>query len=193
PRRPEHPNYDEFWQARNILPHLRNVAPAVMTVGGWFDAEDLYGPLQIYRSIEEKNPGILNMLVMGPWPHGGWARSAGDGLGNVRFGARTSVFYRENIELPFFEYFLKGKGELVLPEAYVFETGSNRWRTFESWPPVGLESRSLYLQASEGLSFTPPENGREAWDEYVSDPAKPVPYTQDIAIRMTREYMTDDQ
>ncbi len=189
----QHPSYDEFWQSRNILPHLSNVAPAVMTVGGWFDAEDLYGPLQIYRSVEEKNPGVFNILVMGPWPHGGWARSDGDGLGNVRFGARTAVFYRENIELPFFDYFLKGKGELVLPEAYVFETGSNRWRTFESWPPVGLESRSLYLQASEGLSLSPPQGGREAWDEYVSDPAKPVPYTQDIAIRMTREYMTDDQ
>jgi len=189
----QHPNYDEFWQSRNILPHLKNVAPAVMTVGGWFDAEDLYGPLQIYRSVEEMNPGVFNTLVMGPWPHGGWARSAGDGLGNVRFGAQTAVFYRENIELPFFEYFLKGKGEPDLPEAYVFETGSNRWRTFEDWPPAGLESGSLYLQEDWGLAFTAARNGREVWDEYVSDPAKPVPFTQDIAIGMTREYMTDDQ
>jgi len=189
----EHPNYDEFWQSRNILPHLENVAPAVMTVGGWFDAEDLYGALQIYRSVEEKNAGVFNILVMGPWPHGGWARSEGDGLGNVRFGARTAVFYRESIELPFFEYFLKGKGEPEFPEAYVFETGSNRWRTFEHWPPVELESRSLHLRAGGGLSFDPVQGDGDAWDEYLSDPAKPVPFTQDIAIGMTREYMTDDQ
>jgi hypothetical protein len=189
----EHPNYDEFWQSRNILPHLRDVAPAVMTVGGWFDAENLYGALATYRSIEDKNPGIFNILVMGPWRHGGWARDDGEVLGNVIFGSETSVFYRENIELPFFNYYLKGKGGIDLPEAYVFETGANRWRTFDEWPPAGLAEESLYLRADRGLSFAPLEAAMGTWDEYVSDPAEPVPYTQDIAIGMTREYMTDDQ
>lgn len=188
-----HPNYDEFWQAMNIVPHLKNVAPAVMTVGGWFDAEDLYGPLHIYQSIEEQNQDIFNILIMGPWRHGGWGRSDGDELGNVQFGSKTALFYRENIELPFFNYYLKGKGELQLPEAYVFATGSNQWMTFDHWPPRKLESRSLYFHAEGGLSSEAPRSRREVWDEYVSDPARPVPYTQDIAIGMTREYMTDDQ
>jgi putative CocE/NonD family hydrolase len=188
-----HPNYDEFWQSRDILPHLKRVAPAVMTVGGWFDAEDLYGALNIYRSVEEKNPEVFNILVMGPWPHGGWARSDGESLGDIRFGSPTSVYYRENIELPFFEYFLKGKGRLDLPEAYVFETGTNRWRTFDDWPPAGLRERDLFLGPAGGLSFDPPAQTAMQWDEYLSDPGKPVPYTQDIAIGMTREYMTDDQ
>lgn len=188
-----HPNYDEFWQARNIIPHLKNVAPAVMTVGGWFDAEDLYGPLNIYRSVEEKNPAVFNILVMGPWPHGGWARGDGESLGNIRFGSTTSVYYRANIELPFFEYYLKGKGEPELPEAYVFETGTNRWRFFDDWPPAALDQRDLYLNREGGLSFNAPAPGAAQWDEYISDPAQPVPYTQDIAIGMTRQYMIDDQ
>ncbi|MGD2153479.1 MAG: CocE/NonD family hydrolase [Gemmatimonadales bacterium] len=188
-----HPNYDEFWQSRNIIPHLKNVAPAVMTVGGWFDAEDLYGPLNIYRSIEERNPEGFNILVMGPWPHGGWARSDGESLGNIRFGSPTAVYYRENIEFPFFEYFLKGEGRPELPEAYVFETGVNRWRTFDDWPPVDLRERDLFLGPEGSLSFEAPAGAAAQWDEYVSDPAEPVPYTQDIAIGMTREYMTDDQ
>lgn len=188
-----HPNYDEFWQSRNILPHLSEVAPAVMTVGGWFDAEDLYGPLKIYRSIEEKNPGIFNILVMGPWPHGGWARTDGEYLGYIHFGARTSEFYQERVEAPFFEHFLKDEGPLNLPEALVFETGNNRWREFSRWPPPATEPRSLYLVDGGGLSFDPPTVETNVFDQYVSDPAKPVPYTQDIAIGMTREYMTDDQ
>ncbi len=188
-----HPNYDEFWQARNILPHLSNVAPAVMTVGGWYDAEDLYGPLNIYRSIEAKNPEAFNVLVMGPWRHGGWARDDGYSLGNARFGSATSVFYRENIERRFFDHFLKGEGRLDLPEAYVFETGVNRWRTFGDWPPADVASRDLYLGQGFRLTSAEPTEGAETWDEYVSDPSKPVPYTQDIDIGMTREYMTDDQ
>jgi len=188
-----HPNYDQFWQSRNILPHLNNVAPAVMTVGGWFDAEDLYGPLNIYRSIEEKNPDAFNILVMGPWVHGGWARTTGESIGNVRFGAQTSIFYRENIEAPFFNYYLKGEGQADLPEAYVFETGANEWRTFDDWPPQQVEAGSLYLTEGGRLSFDPPEHRGDAYDEYVSDPANPVPFTSDIATGMTREYMTDDQ
>jgi putative CocE/NonD family hydrolase len=188
-----HPNYDDFWQSRNILPHLNNVAPAVMTVGGWFDAEDLYGPLQIYRSVEEKNPDIFNALVMGPWRHGGWARDAGDSLGYVQFGSETGHFYQENIEAVFFNHFLKGEGEMSLPEAYVFETGRNQWRTFAQWPPAEAEAMAFHLQADGGLSFDGPSAPGEAFDEWVSDPAKPVPFTPDIATGMTREYMIDDQ
>jgi len=188
-----HPDYDDFWQSRNLLPHLENAAPAVLTVGGWFDAEDLYGPLQIYRSVEEKNPGIFNALVMGPWRHGGWARDAGDSLGYVRFGSETGTFYQETIEAAFFNHFLKGEGETTLPEAYVFETGRNRWRTFPDWPPAEAEPRMLYLHPHESLSFEPPTTASGAFDEWVSDPARPVPFTPDIATGMSREYMVDDQ
>lgn len=189
----EHPNYDEFWQKRNLLPHLKNIKCAVMTVGGWYDAEDLYGPLQIYRSAEKNNPGIFNMLVMGPWPHGGWNRTEGESLGNVKFGYKTSEFYRKNIELPFFNYHLKGKGDLDLPEAFVFETGANRWRRFDEWPPSHMETKKLYARDDETLSFQSPSDIEDVYDEYVSDPDKPVPFTMDISTGMTRPYMTDDQ
>ena len=189
-----HPDYDEFWQSRSILPHLHNVAPAVMVVGGWFDAEDLYGPLKIYESVEEKNPGVTNVLVMGPWPHGGWGRRDGDRLGKAHFGGKTSLHYRTEIEFPFFNCHLKDECGEPLAEATVFETGVNRWREFDRWPPDGLESRNLYLDEDGRLSFDGPSSaGRQPYDEYVSDPAKPVPYTEAVAIGMTREYMTDDQ
>jgi putative CocE/NonD family hydrolase len=187
-----HPNRDEFWQIRDIVPHLNDVAPAVMTVGGWYDAEDLYGPLAIYRSIEDKNPEIFNVIVMGPWRHGGWARTRGESLGNVTFGSATSEYYREKIELPFFNHYLKDKGSVDLPEAYVFETGVNRWRTFERWPPP-VTGEDLYFGPGGSLTFGPSGGDQQSWDEYVSDPNEPVPYTQDITIGMTREYMTDDQ
>jgi putative CocE/NonD family hydrolase len=163
-----------------------------MTVGGWFDAEDLFGALNTYKSVEKQNPGAYNILVMGPWFHGGWSRGDGDGLGNVRFGAKTSVFYRENIELPFFNYYLKDKGALKLPEAYVFETGSNKWKTYEQWPPANTRSESLYLGSNGKLSFTAMQESK-TFDEYISDPARPVPFIENIAIGMTREYMVDDQ
>ncbi|HXG67153.1 MAG TPA: CocE/NonD family hydrolase [Blastocatellia bacterium] len=188
----EHGTYDSYWQAQNVPQHMKKVTPAVMTVGGWFDAEDLYGPLKIYEAIEKNNPNTYNILVMGPWSHGGWARSDGDTLGNVRFGSKTSLFYRENIELPFFNYYLKGKGELKLPEAYVFETGDNEWQTHEQWPPKNVKMENLYLHADGKLSFAAPKEAR-AFDEYVSDPNRPVPFINYIAIGMTREYMTDDQ
>jgi putative CocE/NonD family hydrolase len=190
----EHPNYDEFWQAMNILPHLENVAPAVMTVGGWFDAEDLYGPLQIYRSIEAKNSDAFNMLVMGPWRHGGWSRTSGDSLGFVQFGSNTSEFYQNEIEFPFFQHFLKDAGEHTLPEAYVFETGTNEWNTFEHWPPRGVRQRYLYARENGRLGFQPPQSNRDNdFDEYISDPERPVPFTDAIAQGMTTAYMTDDQ
>lgn len=188
----EHPNYDAYWQARNTRPHLRNIKPAVMTVGGWFDAEDLFGALNTYKYVEKQSPGAYNILVMGPWFHGGWARGDGEGLGDVRFGAKTSVFYRENIELPFFNYYLKDKGSLKLPEAYVFETGSNKWKTYEQWPPANTAIANLYLGENGKLSFTEPASQNQ-FDEYVSDPARPVPFINNIAIGMTREYMVDDQ
>ncbi len=190
----DHPNYDGFWKERNLLPHLKKVAPAVMTVGGLFDAEDLYGPLKIYRTIEKENPGNFNVLVMGPWQHGGWSRGPGDRLGNVFFGGNTAEYYRQNIELPFFQHFLKGKGDHQLPEAYIFETGVNRWRRFQQWPPQKVTTKRLYLHAGGKLSFEAP--GMEepnAHDSFVSDPAKPVPFTEAVAIGMTVEYMTDDQ
>lgn len=188
----EHPNYDSYWQARNTLPHLRNIKPAVMTVGGWFDAEDLFGALNTYKYIEKQSPGAYNILVMGPWFHGGWSRSEGDLLGDVRFGSKTGVFYRENIELPFFNFYLKDKGTSKLPEAYVFETGSNKWRIYEQWPPANAETKNLYFDSQGKLSFTTPVDSK-GFDEYVSDPSKPVPFISNISIRMTREYMVDDQ
>jgi uncharacterized protein len=188
----EHPNYDSYWQARNTRPHLKNIKPAMMTVGGWFDAEDLFGALNTYKSVEKQSPGAYNILVMGPWFHGGWSRGDGDGLGDVRFGTKTSEFYRENIELPFFNYYLKDKGTLTLPEAYVFETGSNKWKTYEQWPPSNARAQSLYLDGNGKLSFTPPPDSN-SFDEYVSDPSKPVPFINNIANGMTREYMVDDQ
>ena len=189
-----HPNYDDFWRARNTLPHLKNIKPAVMTVGGWFDAEDLYGALNTYKTIERVNPGIYNKLVMGPWFHGGWSRGDGDFLGNVRFGAQTSVFYRNNIELPFFNCLLKDECDRNLPEAFVFETGSNQWRSYDHWPPLNTEKKDLFLQGNGALSFSRPATIRGLpFDEYISDPAHPVPYINSTAIGMTREYMDDDQ
>ncbi len=188
-----HPNYDDYWQARNVLPHLRNIRPSVMVVGGWFDAENLYGALHTYKTIERNNPGTYNTLVMGPWFHGGWSRSDGDFLGNIRFGSTTSVFYRDEIELPFFNCLLKDKCDRKLPEAFVFETGSNQWRKYEQWPPKNVESRNLFLQANGGLSFVRPSVKERSFDEYVSDPSRPVPFINGIEIGMTREYMTEDQ
>jgi putative CocE/NonD family hydrolase len=186
-----HPNYDDFWQARNIRPHLRNIKPAVMTVGGWFDAEDLFGALNTYKTIEETNPGARNTIVMGPWFHGGWSRSDGDLLGSVSFGQKTSLTYRETVELPFFNCLLKDKCDRQLPEAMMFETGSNQWRTYDSWPPRNVQSRDIFLDANGSLTSTP--GSASAFDEYVSDPARPVPFINNIAIGMTREYMVDDQ
>lgn len=187
----QHPNYDAYWQSRNILPHLKRVAPAVLTVGGWFDAEDLYGPLQVYRSIEEKNPSVANRLVMGPWAHGQWARGRGEKLGNAWFGSDTAEFYRDNIEAPFFRYYLKDQGEMKLAEATIFATGANEWRQFDSWPPKNLQARRYYFQPKEGLGEERPPQA--SFEEFISDPAKPVPFTEAITPRMTVEYMTDDQ
>jgi hypothetical protein len=185
---------DSFWIERNIRQHLKNIKPAVMTVGGWFDAENLFGALEVYRATEKLSPGATNMLVMGPWVHGGWDGGKGDVLGDVRFDSNTAEFYRENIELAFFNYYLKDKGTMDLPEAYVFETGRNIWRKFDTWPPRGVVQKSLYLRADGRLTFEPPVDGADAaYDEYTSDPKKPVPLTPGIASGMAVRYMTDDQ
>ncbi len=195
----QHPNRDEFWQKRALMPHLKNVAPAVMTVTGWYDAEDLYGSFKTYQAIEEQNPGVNSVLVVGPWHHGGWSSVDGDKLGNVTFGSKTSAFYRAEIELPFFEKYLKDQAVPAPAEATVFETGSNAWRTFDHWPPKNLESKSLYVHESGRLAFNAPaattaEAGTgSGFDEFVSDPAKPVPSSETITPRMTIEYMVDDQ
>ena len=188
-----HPTYDAFWQARDIRPHLRNVKCAVMTVGGWFDAEDLFGALETYRRTEAQNPGITNVLVMGPWVHGGWSRSPGEKLGAVSFRAKTAEFYREKIELPFFRRFLKDDKAFTPAEAHVFETGTNRWRKFDTWPPQDAQPRTLYFHPAGALAFAPPTERSGAFDEFVSDPAKPVPYTMQRSTGYPGSYMVEDQ
>jgi len=188
-----HPTYDAWWQARNIRPHLKNVRCAVMTVGGWFDAEDLFGPLETYRWTERLNPGITNVLVMGPWAHGEWGRGLGDSLGPISFHAKTSEFFREKMELPFFRHFLKGDTNCTLAEAQIFETGTDQWRRFNAWPPTNVISRTLYFRSGGSLAFDPPAEGADAFDEYVSDPAKPVPYSNDPSTGYAHAYPIEDQ
>ena len=137
----ENDTYSPYWQARNIRQYMKAVKPAMLTVGGWFDAEDLFGALRLYSAAEKQSPGAQNMLVMGPWVHGGWSHGDGDHLGPVPFNSNTGVFYRDNIEFPFFLYHLKGKGEPKLPEAYMFETGRNEWHKQTEWPPKGATQK----------------------------------------------------
>jgi putative CocE/NonD family hydrolase len=191
-----HPNYDQFWKERNILPNLKNIKTAVMTVGGWYDDEDLFGALKTYQHIERQNPGIFNVLVMGPWFHGGWERSEGDWLGTAYFGQKASLYFRQNFELPFFNHFLKDKGDISqIKEVNLFDTGSNEWKDYSNWEPGGSSETPLYLQANGKLSFEKPVGGMTgtAYDEYVSDPMHPVPYTQKITLNYPRDFMTEDQ
>ena len=188
-----HPNYDAFWKAMNIRPHLVNITPATMVVGGFFDAEDCFGALHTYKALEDQNPSTHpNRLVMGPWFHGGWERSEGQFFGDQDFGQKTSLWYQENVELPFFNYYLKGEGTMDLPKATIFITGENKWHKFDAWPPKNTVEKTLYLQANGKLSFTAPSN-TSSYDEYVSDPNSPVPYQDGIQAARTREYMVDDQ
>jgi hypothetical protein len=189
----EHPNYDDFWQKRGIIQHLENIKPAVMTVGGWFDAEDLYGPLNTYGHIE-KNSSNYNTIVMGPWSHGDWSKEIKrQAIGNVYFGDDISKFYQENIETKFFNHFLKGEGGTSgLPEAYVFDTGTKEWNTFDSWPPKNTTKETYSLQRNQRLGQI--ATREYSFQEFVSDPKKPVPYTEDIKMVFTpRKFMTDDQ
>ncbi|MBD0278442.1 MAG: CocE/NonD family hydrolase [Flavisolibacter sp.] len=192
-----HPNYDTFWKKRRIVDHLRNLKPAYLVVGGWFDAEDLYGALVTYKEIERNNPGIYNTIVMGPFAHGGWAHEQGHHKHyQIYFGDSIATFYQRNIEATFFDHFLKGPGTGTtgLPEAYMYNTGSKEWQRYEAWPPQRAEKRKLYLQKGEKLGFNAPTDN--SFSEYVSDPKKPVPYTMDIAGSFgitPRNYMSEDQ
>jgi putative CocE/NonD family hydrolase len=192
----KHGTYDDFWKSRNLRAHLKEVKPAVMTVGGWFDAENLFGALEVYKKVKANSPKTANRLVMGPWVHGGWSGNAeGAKLGDVPFDAKTAEFYREHIELPFFEHYLKGKGDMMHPEAWVFETGTNVWRKHATWPPEKARPRSLYFHAGGKLRETPPagHSSDDGWDEYLSDPSRPVPYFEKTVIGMAPEYVTADQ
>ncbi len=187
-----HPNYDEHWKAKNILPHLHDIKAASLVVGGWFDAENLYGSLETYKAIEKLNPKTKNTLVMGPWRHGGWKKTKGEKLGDMDFGFETSRVFDE-LELAFFKHHLKDGPDPNLAEAMVFETGANRFRRFETWPPRAAKQAKLYLHSDGRLSFDPPGEGAAQKDEFVSDPAKPVPYTKRFEPKYTAEYMTEDQ
>lgn len=190
-----HPNYDTFWQKRNILPHLNNIKPAVLTVGGWFDAEDLYGPLHIYKAIEKSTPGANNTIVMGPWGHGDWAHEGGKSIHNhIYFGDSISTFFQREIERPFFAHYLKDEAASPLPEAYMFNTGKKVWQKFDTWPPKDIPALKLYFGENGVLSIDKPVNEKAVF-EYISDPAKPVPYTsQTEGLTFTpRKFMSDDQ
>ena len=189
----EHDTYDEFWKLRAIAPHLKNIKAAVLTVGGWFDAEDLQGPFTTYHAVKKYNPTIFNGLVIGPWVHGGWARYDGKRLGNVSFDSKTGDYFRTRIQFPFFEEQLKGvKPAHALAQVNAFETGSNVWRQYEAWPPVQAKPRTLYFGANGTLGWTQPA-ANAGFDEYVSDPAKPVPYIGYPSTGVPQEYMVSDQ
>jgi putative CocE/NonD family hydrolase len=187
----KHDTYDDYWQMRDLSRHMKNVKCAVLVVGGWFDAEDLEGPYRTFYAIHKFNPDTPITLVEGPWVHGGWARSDGDHLGDVEFNAKTSEYFRSNIQFPFFEHYLKG-GDKTLPAAIVFETGSNVWRRYDEWPPKAATAKTLYFHAGGKLSFDPPSEKKSA-DEYLSDPNHPVPFVGYTTDTVPQRYMVDDQ
>jgi putative CocE/NonD family hydrolase len=193
----EHPNYDEFWQKRSILPHLKGIKTNVLTVGGFFDAEDLYGPNNIYRAIENNNPETFNAIVMGPWSHGDWSHETQYAkVGKVAFGQNVSAFYQREIEAPFFRHFLKGIGEKPSYEALMYDTGFKAWRKFSKWPPTQAETIKHYLHGDRTISTQPPTDQEQSESVFISDPANPVPHRarQDLEMRFTpRPYMSDDQ
>ncbi len=196
----EHGNYDEFWKARNIRRHVKNIKPAILTVGGWFDAENVFGALEVYKHAEANTPPKYNHLVMGPWDHGGWSRPDGDRHGDIRFNAKTADFFREKIEFPFFESHLKGEGTDARPKAWVFETGTNVWRKHDAWPPKDAKKTAFYFSNTDNGRLddrlAPPLPGTQLspkFDEFVSDPAKPVPFINKTTIGMVAEYMSADQ
>jgi len=197
-----HPDYDDWWKARNPRNFVTNIKPAMLVVGGLFDAEDCFGAWELYKAIETKSKNTDNRLVMGPWFHGGWGgRSDGSYLGNVRFGSKTSEYYQRNIEIPFFNFYLKLKGTVHdIAEANIFFSGENEWRRLEHWPPQNVNLTNAFFNAGNGLYLQMPsmdttrkKSKSENYSEYVSDPARPVPYTEDVHLGRTREYMTDDQ
>ena len=199
----QHPNYDNWWKERNARNAIHNLQPAMLWVGGLFDAEDLWGAWNCYKTTKIKSPNTNSKIVMGPWYHGQWASNNGNYLGNVRFASNTSAWYQQNIEVPFFNYYLKNKGTVNnIAGATIFFTGKNQWETFVSWPPKNVEEKELYIVSGNQLSFNKenkpskfaPKGSREkSYTEYISDPAHPVPYTDGVLDDRTREYMTDDQ
>ena len=187
-----HPNYDDWWKARNARNAMYNIKPAMLVVGGLFDAEDCFGAWNLYKAIEKQNPSTNNKLVMGPWFHGQWASRDGSFLGNIKFNSNTAIWYQNNIELPFFNYYLKGKGDdPKISEATIFFTGENQWRKLDKWPAANA-ARDIYLEENGALSWNRPGK-QNNFTEYISNPAHPVPYTEDVHQGRTREYMTDDQ
>ena len=198
----KHPNLDDWWKARTVTNFISNVKPAVLVVGGLFDAEDCYGAWKTYKTMNEKSPSTKSNIVMGPWSHGGWARSNGSKLGNVQFEQNTSEWYQKNIEIPFFNFYLKGKGKIPdLAEATIFFTGENKWRKYDQWPPNNMQPTELFFAKEGKLSWNAPARidvhqkplDSNTFSEYTSDPKKPVPYAEKIHTERTREYMTDDQ
>jgi putative CocE/NonD family hydrolase len=189
-----HPNRDAWWEARNPRNFVGDIKPAMLVVGGLFDAEDCFGAWNLYKAIEQKNPSShFNKLVIGPWYHGQWASNDGTHLGNVQFGSNTSFWFQNNMEIPFFNYYLKGKGDISqISEANIFLSGANEWKHFSQWPPSDKEDKQMYLQSNGKLSWNKPAE-KNSLDEYVSDPSHPVPYTEDVHFERTRDYMTDDQ
>jgi len=191
----EHPNYDEFWQKRAILPHLKNVKPAVLTVGGWYDAEDLYGPLNIYKTIENENPQAKNTIVMGPWMHGDWAWERGkQTVNHIYYGDSISTFYQKEMERTFFNYYLKDDGKIDLPEAYMFDTGTKEWKKYDEWPPKEVEPVTFSFGKNEKLLMNGTTDPNLVFD-FISDPAKPVPYrsTTEGLTFTPNDFITDDQ
>jgi putative CocE/NonD family hydrolase len=186
-------SFDDYWRVRDISEHLHNVHCPVLIAGGWFDAEDLAGTFRTYHAIAEKNPGSKVLMVMGPWGHGDWLRSPGAKLGPMEFGSQTGVFFRDQILFPFFEHYLKDAAAPDLPGALAYETGTNQWRRYEIWPPAGAQPRSLYLHANGKLTFDPPSEQENSYDEFVSDPANPVPYVEHPPTELASEYMYADQ
>ena len=189
-----HPTYDAFWKARDARNATKNLKPAMLWVGGEFDAEDNWGAWNSYLAAEKNNPGkSFNKLVMGPWYHEQWLNNDGTHLGNVQFGSNTSDWYQQNVEVPFFNYYLKGKGDASkIAEATIFMTGANEWKQYSQWPPAGKQDKKIYLQPKGKLSWDKTTVGN-SFTEYISDPSKPVPYTEDVHFNRSREYMTDDQ
>jgi len=188
----KHDTYDEFWQSRNIRQHLKNIKPAVLVVGGWFDAEDMFGALKTYAAIEKQSPGNNARLVMGPWTHGGWAAPSWTSFGQYHFGTDLNKHYQDEIETKFFNYYLKDKGSFDQAEVTLFETGSNQWKNYNVWPPANSRPTSFYFQPAGKLSTSKPA-GTNSFTDYISDPNKPVPYTSVVSGRRNNEYLVEDQ
>jgi putative CocE/NonD family hydrolase len=189
-----HGTYDDFWKRQNALQHLDDIDHPILNVAGWFDTEDFYGPMSIYRTIEEKNTENQSTLIVGPWLHGGWRSMEGDHLGCIEFDSKTSHYFQREVQFPFFQYYLKDEGEWGGTEAVLFETGANEWKRYDRWPPEGLEPAELYLREDGKLSFEPPVGrGTGESDSYTSDPNRPVPFSAEIRTTLGHLWKVEDQ